>query len=674
MNTCRTIVILLFLPALSVLAQDSLKAITLEDVVVTGQYELQSISKSVYQLRIISAEQLQEKGVTNLQDVLNTELNFRFSQDLALGTSTITMNGLPGQYVKVLLDGVPIVGRASNNDINLNQININTIERIEIVDGPMSVAYGADALAGVINIITKKGYLNKLSVSARMHEESIGNEYGTERGIHNQYVSFGYSGKNVYTKAEGGRNYAGGWRGNATGREKQWHPKTQWVGAGVLGYKTEKVNVYYRLDVLNDLIYNPGEFQGQQALDQHYVTNRLMHQMQGELELTHKLSYNGSISYTQYERKTQSVNVDATTGRETLSLGDGQQDVTSFNGLTARGTFQYKLSQKISIQPGYDINSESGQGGRLKAGTHTINDYAFFLSAEYTPVKFVSIRPGIRMIKNSQYGTPLITSLNTKFNLSEKADLRISYGRGFRSPSLRELYFNFFDANHSIEGNPDLEPEYSHSFNTSVTWQNIKVENVTIQNILTGFYNTVDNMIASGYRPGNTTVTSYINIAQFKTTGTTLSTRWHYKHIDVNAGVGYTGRYNDFEQEDDTLPNFLWSPEVTASASYIFAKISLTANLYYKYTGKLFYYETVVVEDEQKIRQAWIDSFNWIDLSLKKQMFQYATITAGVRNLFNIGSIQNTTANVSGSHGSGADQPLSPGRSFFISLNFQLTK
>ena len=102
-----------------------------------------------------------------MQDALNNELNIRFSQDLATGGSDITMMGLKGQNVKILIDGLPMVGRqGTSNEIDINQIDINSIERIEIVEGPMSVVYGADALAGVINIITKKAR-PKISVSAR---------------------------------------------------------------------------------------------------------------------------------------------------------------------------------------------------------------------------------------------------------------------------------------------------------------------------------------------------------------------------------------------------------------------------------------------------------------------------------------------------------------------------
>ncbi|MFC0181299.1 TonB-dependent receptor plug domain-containing protein [Pseudarcicella hirudinis] len=132
------------------------KSESLDDVVVTGQFTPQSVKNSVYQVRTISHEQIRLRGATNVQTILNTELGMRFSNDLTLGTSDVQLMGMSGQNVKVLLDGVPMVDRGSTRE-SIGQIDINTIDRIEIVEGPMSVNYGSDALAGVINIITKKG-------------------------------------------------------------------------------------------------------------------------------------------------------------------------------------------------------------------------------------------------------------------------------------------------------------------------------------------------------------------------------------------------------------------------------------------------------------------------------------------------------------------------------------
>lgn len=657
------------------LAQDSLKTYDLKEVVVTGQYEPQSISRSVYQVRVIPQERIQSKGATNLQDLLNTELNFRFSQDLALGTASVTMNGLPGQYVKVLLDGVPVIGKSAGNEINLNQININSVERVEIVEGPMAVAYGADAMAGVINIITKKIPESKLDVQAKIQEESVGSEYGSDEGIHNRYVAAGYVWKSWFGRVEIGHNDFDGWKGDITGREKLWHPKTQWLGAVTAGIKRDKFHANYRLDALDEEIYNPGEFQGNQALDQRYITRRFMHQLQGGVDFTNNFSYDGAFAYTDYSRRTQSVNVDKATGNETLSLGEGQQDVTSFTGFTARGTFQYKISEQLSLQPGYDVNIESGEGGRLKEGTHTIRDRALFVSAEYTPRAFVSIRPGVRFLHNSQYDAPpLIASINTKFDLSSKVDLRVSYGRGFRAPSLRELYFDFFDASHAIEGNPDLEPEHSNSVNAQLNWRSIQNGKLTMSQSANAFFNDIDNMIAMGYKPGNNVVTTYINVAHFKSQGVVLSNKLAYDQLTFVAGFSYTGRYNDFEEENSSLPEFVWSPEANASASYTFRKIGLTANVFYKYTGKLPYYEAAVVNNEDVVRLAKMDDFQWTDVSVQKKFLRYLELTLGARNVFDVINIRNSTLNTGSAHSGGSTASVTYGRSYFAALNFQLSK
>src|SRR5690606_30202757 len=139
----------------------------LETVVVTGSFEPQSARQSVYQVRTIGAEVIQNRAPSNVQEILSTELGIRFSQDNALGSSNMELLGMSGQNVKILIDGIPMVGRqGTSNEININQIDINRIGRVEIVEGPMSVVYGADALAGVINIITKADDAQKLSLKA----------------------------------------------------------------------------------------------------------------------------------------------------------------------------------------------------------------------------------------------------------------------------------------------------------------------------------------------------------------------------------------------------------------------------------------------------------------------------------------------------------------------------
>lgn len=657
-------------------AQDTLHTAYLDAVVVTGQYEPQSAKKSLYQVKTISFEKIAAKGAVRLQDVLNTELNIRFSQDLALGGSNLTMQGLAGQNVKVLIDGVPMVGRqGTSNEININQINVNSIERIEIIEGPMSVVYGADALAGVINIITKKSVLDKLDLSVRIHEESAGSEYGVQKGIHNETLGLGYSKSRIRTRIDLSRNFFGGWQGNAEDRDKQWHPKTQYLASGLVGYESDSSDVYYRLDYLYEDIYNPGLFQGGEALDQHYFTNRFMHQVQGAHAFTGKLQFNGALAFTDYQRETQTTTVNENNGEIRLALGTGLQDLTDFYGLTVRGTIQYKWNNQISIQPGFDLNHERGRGGRIKEGTQTLGDYAAFVSAEWKPMNWLQIRPGIRMVYNTIYAAPpVIPSINTKLVINDNHDVRLSYGRGFRAPSLRELYFDFFDASHAIEGNTNLEAELSHSINGSWNWRLFDHDRKTLTTVIGTFYNTVDNMIGYGQKPGNILITTYLNIDSYKTKGITWNTTWKSPRWDVGAGLAYTGRYNQLDESFTELDEFVWSPEVTTSATYRIPKADLSFSFYYKYTGKTPFYELVTENGSTIPQLAEIGAFHWADVSIQKYFGEHVSLSGGVRNLFDVINVNNTATASTGVHTGNGSRPVGYGRSFFLSVTYSLTK
>jgi outer membrane receptor for ferrienterochelin and colicins len=647
---------------------DSLKTTTFEEVVVTGQYEPQSVDKSVYKIKVIPMEVIKARGAVKLQDVLNTELNIRFEQDNSLGTSNMQIMGLGGQNIKLLIDGMPQVGRQStDNSFNINQINVNSIERIEIIEGPMSVVYGADALAGVINIITKKAPDGKLDLNARVHEETVGKEYGFERGVHNESVGVAYSKNKFITRADFTRNIFGGFKGDSTGREEAWHPKKQWLGTALAGYNSDKSRVYYRLDYLNEDIYNPANFNAGTAIEQNYISKRLMHQIQGAHDFNSKLSFNGALAYTNYSRRTRTTTVDESTGAVRLSLGAGSQDVTTFDGTSFRGTFQYRISNKFSLQPGVDFNYEVGQGGRLMAGAHPIGDYAVFLSGEWTVTPWLQVRPGLRSTYNTKYDAPPATpSMNAKITINDKQDLRIAYGRGFRAPALRELYFNFVDASHNIQGNPNLKAELSNSFNVMWNWKLLNVEGSTFTTSLGGFYNDISNQITIASLNNQAT---YVNIARYKTKGLNWNNVYRNANWNASLGASYTGRLNQLYADGNDTPEFTWYPEIVSTVSYKTNKGGWVFSGYYKYLGAVPFIEPIMENGVSKLQVAKYDGYGWSDVSAQKEIFKNFTATVGIRNLLNITNIGSNSALVStGAHGNGNSQPIGSGRSYFIDL------
>ncbi|MGN6420949.1 MAG: TonB-dependent receptor plug domain-containing protein [Pseudobacter sp.] len=663
-------------------AKDSVpvRVSALQEVVVTGQYQPQSLRKSVYQVRTITADRISRQGATSLTGVLNNELGIRFSNDRTLGTTDIELMGMSGRNVKILLDGVPLVDRGDTRE-SLNQIDVHTIEKVEIVEGPMSVSYGSDALAGVINIITKKGSKSKLSVSAGAQEESAGSEYepGLNKGVHNQYLNLSWQKNNWTISAGGAHNDFGGWKEgrDSLADKREWHPKEQWLGNARLGYHNSKFNTWYRLDALTETINSMGSiFQATNtARDQNYYTHRYLHQVQADYNMNERLQWNALAAYTDYSRRTQTSLLDLNTGKSTLSQGDGEQDKATFNSLAGRITAQYRISEKLSVQPGLDYNRESARGARI-SGTPSITDFAIFASAEWRIVAGVNIRPGIRFIRNSVYDAPpVVPSVNTKFDLGKNFDLRVAYARGFRSPALRELYFYFFDASHSIKGNTNLKAEYSNSFNGSLTWHPAPDKELKLKATVGAFYNEFRNQINYGADASVPDVLTYINIDRFKTTGGTLSTTLNYKSWQLNAGFSMIGRYNNLSDnsnyEKDDLPSFVWSPEANANLLYDIQKIGTRVSLFYKFTGKRPVYQTMTANGQTVAARAETASFSWADATISKSLGKFITLNGGVKNIFNVTTLSSNVGDTGAAHSSGGDLPLSYGRSWFVGLAFQ---
>jgi len=680
MNRIFTLALLILTGVITNAQEDTAGTKQLGEVVVTGQYKPQSLKNSIYQLKVISKQRIQAQAATRLEDVLKNELNIRFNHDAATGGSGITIGGMSGQNVKILIDGVPMVGRqGSTNEIDINQVDVNSIERIEIVEGPMSVIYGADALAGVINIITTRAASAKLSINARLHEESIGGEYGIRQGMHNESASASWRQNGWQIGGGLGRNYFGGWKGEATGRELTWHKKDQIVGNAFIGYTRGKFSIKYRLDGLDEIITNPGNFglapepsSGDTlAHDQEYLSQRLMQQLQGSFFANNKLSFQLQAAHSNYNRQVFSTTVNKRNGDIRLDPAEGSQSASEINGVTVRALVVYKLSPAVSFQPGVDINLEAGEGERLKSGNNQINDYAFFITSELTPKKWISIRPGLRFIHNSVYDAPpVIPSVNARISLTRSLDLRLAYARGFRSPSLRELYFDFQDANHDIIGNPDLKAEQSHSFTGSVNWTRSTESAWVINVVLSGYYNDVKNLIDFVFDATNPNLAIYGNVANSKTGGGSLSGTARHKNWQLGVGASYTGFYNTFSEEDKQLPELQWSPEANATAGYHFSKLKMDVNIFYKFTGKKPSYTR---NADQEIVLTKLQDYHLADFTINKAIASHFRLNAGIRNIFDVKNI-NSTAISGGVHTNAGSRSIASGRSFFAGLLFTLEK
>lgn len=652
----------------------------LNEVVVTGQFVPQSLRNSIYKVRVINSQQIEQRAATNIQSVLNTEIGIRLSNDMALGETDFELMGMSGNNVKVLIDGVPVIDRLAAKQ-SLSQIDINTVDRIEIIEGPMSVIYGTDALAGVINVITKKGRLDDgkhLAIGARIQEESIGKEYNllTGDGSHNQSVNAQYSFDNgLYAGGSFTRNDFGGWQGDSTGRKKQWQPKEQYLVGAQLGYTKKNYSISYRLDYLNENLLTEADINPvtNKTSDKEFIVNRYTHQLQGEWKVSNRFSLSVAGSFQDYTRRTRTTSIDLTTGKKELSLEKGAQDETNFNAWFGRVMGVWKVSNKLVLQPGVEFQSDEGTGDRID-GSHRVNNTAILLSAEYTPFEWLSIRPGVRSSFNSVYDAPwAVPAINLKAKLTPDVDLRLSYARGFRSPTLQELYYTFHDSNHHIDGNPDLKAEYSNSYMASMSWRSLHNETIRLTTTLTGFYNDFRDRISLVESLNQVGYNTYYNIDKFRTLGLTLENNFYWRSLRASLNVSYLGRYNSFYEsdvyKDEDMSKFRYSPEVALNLTYDWAKVA-TFNVFYKFTGERKEYK---VDNDKKMSLLGLDSYNWADITVSRSIINGLRASVGLRNLFDITTVRNTGSS-GGAHSGGTGfSQLACGRSYFVGLtyNFQ---
>lgn len=640
--------------------------VNLKDVVVTGQFEANTTQDAVQQIRVIDRKRIDQQGAVSLRDVLTNELNIRLSQDGVLG-SQMTMMGLGGQNVKILIDGVPMIGRMDGN-IDISQINLNNIERIEIIEGPMSVIYGTDALGGVINLISKKPSTKQYTVAVNSYYETV--------GTYNIDANAGFKYKNLAVAVSGGRNYFDGFS-TVTGdsiRAQQWKPREQYFGDIQLTYKFKKQSHRIYSQGFNETITsrnNPSiSAYSVTAFDDYFITNRWNNSLYSDFYFNNKASLNLINSYSTYERKKNSYIKDLVTGDEQLTPNPEDHDTTTFNLLLFRGTYTTHNPTIFNSQLGYDINLENGTGKRLEDNKQSIGDYAFFYIAEIKLLDKLTLNQGVRFIYNTRYGAPVIPSFNIKYDLSKTVTLRGSYAQGFRAPTLKELSLYFVDVNHNIIGNPDLKAETSHNFLLSAT-HNKEFSKLSVKTDVSLFYNNVNNMIQLVIQDPAKQEYTYRNVVQYNTQGINLTMAVRYKNISSSLGYGLIGRYGQLN-DSQYYPAYIYSNEYKANITYTITKTNTDISVFGKYNGALPNYS---LDGNNNLYQTEMAAYSIIDVSATQTFFKgLFQFTLGVKNLTNVTAV--ATTSVSSAHSGGGSGYIynAMGRYVFTSIKINIAK
>jgi outer membrane receptor for ferrienterochelin and colicins len=633
----------------------------LNEVVVTAQYAPLDMRNSVYDITVLDQVDIEKRGANNLRELLGNELTAVLSQDNALGQSTVSLQGMGGDKVKILVDGIPVIGRVNGN-IDLTQINLNNAERVEIIEGPMSVLYGSDALGGVINIITKKSQSGRVEGDLYGYYESVGQYNASGR--------LGFKKGKHFTQFNGGRNLFDGFARPDSSRWKQWKPKEQYFAEGLYRYNSERFSISYNLNYFQEWLLARGQPRSPDyvtAFDEYYRTYRITNSLNSKWLIADDKSLEIWASYSWYKRTKTRYFKDLTTLEMTPTNGPEDRDTQIFNEAVVRGAYSFFApDKKLTYQMGFDLNYETVSGPRIEGNRQSIGDYAVFASFNYQPVQNFSLVPSLRIAYNTEFNAPIVPTVNMRYGFHPNWTWRLSYGRGFRAPDLKELYFFFVDINHNIQGNQDLLAETSHNVQSSLNWlKRFKAHYLEIENRF--YYNHVQNGINLVSYDADSFF--YDNIDLYQTIGNTVNLKYIWKDLEISGGVNFVGLYNRLSEVSES-PTFNFSTDFNLNISYNIPKWDLDLNLLNKYTGKRPGY---YLDENDEVQLGTIQAFHMMDISATKRFWNdRVNLTVGVKNILDVTDIQSNVAASGGVHSTGNAISQSWGRSFFASmkLNF----
>jgi len=640
-----------------------------DEVVVTGQFRPETVDKSIYNIKVLGIQQIENKAATNLNDMLAGELNIRSTHDNSLGSS-ITMQGLGGEHIKYLVDGVPVIGR-QNGIIDLEQLNLQNVDHIELIQGPMSVVYGSNALAGVINIIPKDPDQQKSALNGTAYYESVG-EYDLTLG-----GSYAWRKNSISVYA--GRKFFDGFDPVDTTRFQQWKPKLQYDVDATYMLRLKKTKIKFSGNYFYEEIRDKGNplevFNWDKAFDKYYFTDRWGVRAEINQQVGEKGLFNLMTAYSYYSKLKNTYLKDLTTLDKSLVPEADKQDTTRFDDILLRADFNnFIRNEKFKYQLGIDLNRESGYGKRIENNTQQIGDYAGFLSLILTPVPQLSIQPGVRAIYNTKYKAPLVYSLNVKWNLIEPLAIRASVAKGFRAPSLKELYLDFVDINHNIHGNPDLKAETSLNINMALNYntQSAAAYNWGID--LGLFYNHIVNKISLAQLPSSDNITySYINVDQYYTHGFDINFNNRiYPYLRLVIGFGVTG-FKQYIEGANLDQNYVYTSNVTTQINYQWRLTGLNFSVFYKFNGL---YPTLSFDGDSTVI-AKTAAYNDLDINVGRWFWKRRiNLQVGGKNLFNITNVDQTgNASAGGIHsGGGTSTPVNWGRTFFVKIQFSFNQ
>uniref|UniRef100_UPI00404A77C8 TonB-dependent receptor plug domain-containing protein n=1 Tax=Flavobacterium sp. TaxID=239 RepID=UPI00404A77C8 len=663
---------------------DSLKTTHLDEVVITGTRTARNAANLPMPIQIIDAKTIQNSGVSRLNEILQEQTGLVTVTDFG-GGEGIQMQGLDAAYTLLLIDGQPLMGRTAGT-LDLSRISVLNIDRIEIIKGASSSLYGSEALAGVINIITKTPkFDNQLKVNSNYKFASF--------NTHDVSSSFRY-GKNKLA-VELFSNYF-----KTNGYDLNPSDNQQTVEAFQNG--TLQTNFKYNISNTFDIKFNSRFF----AQNQDYTTTIDAQNLQGESEINdwnqtilteHKVNnsfrwlFDGYV--TQYK------------ANEFLNDANGLLfESSDFNQWFFRPEFRahYKQGQN-TLTTGFGANHERLERTFFDREA-TLESLYFYSQFEWFLHEKWNVLAGFRYDHHQQFTSQLSPKLGINYELSKKVTLKSSVGYGYKAPDLRQLYFDFTNSSvgyavlgynvaeeklaeleaqnqilfsNQYDFSEPLKPESSINVNLG---GHFKYEKLKIETNL--FYNRINNLIdtkAIAQKTNGQNVFSYFNLNEIFTYGLELNTNYQlFENYSISAGYQYLiAKDQEVVEQINAGEIFARDPNTLASFQLqkndyfgLFNRSKHTANLKMLYeipkfksnvNLRIFYRSKFGLFDTNNNNildryDTFVSDYWTVNLSINKEFKHGFSLQIGAQNLFDYQDIDNI--------------PSLPGRQFFTRIQF----
>ncbi len=489
----------------------------LDQIVVTGTRTERLLKDTPVTTQVIKGDVLVESGASDVSEIIDEVTGISVEHHDRFG-SNLDLQGFDSNHILFMVDGMKIIGRL-NGQMDLSQLSVNDIERIEIVKGASSALYGNQAMGGVVNIITKeadkKPHLNALVK-------------GGSHGLLDSYLSVDAPWRGWASKWNFGRRYYGGYDLDpSTSMEDGRHQEKYDAGMEVKGSLVQHVFLKLRTDYFQ-------EKQGRVLNDffEERTHNRRF-TAAGQLRIDSLLPVSLTLNseFTRYEHAY---------GEVVRSSGYFKKSDPTNDGLLKNELLLFRKIGSHRLNVGYSLEQESIESRRvLDENRHSLL-HNLYIQDEYKPLKAITLLAGGRYDLHSIYGSQFSPKIALMWSPYSTGRVRVSYGRGFRAPSFKELYLllTVQDVNLTVKGNPDLRPEHSNSYNLDYEFWNED----NYHGRISFFFNAVKDLINDiRIDDGNPGLNyTYHNFDWVKTWGL----EWDMKYfprdwLDISLGYSY---------------------------------------------------------------------------------------------------------------------------------------